>query len=410
MAHLLKSGAIALAMTALFCASANAATMSLNPAASLPAPGRNIPAKLPMTTSAALPVGVGADVLPGSTGKPGASGLTFGHTSYKQQGGVVGQAYGSSSELWPYTTARVASSSDNGASGVANNPVSSTPYRQTGMLLVQFPDGWYQCTASLILPNVLVTAAHCMQDFGQGSTSRASAAFWIPANSGNPSDPSTWPFGGWTVQAAVVPDSYINGRDTCATSARGIACNNDLAVLALAPLGGQKAATVLGGYYAYGTNGYSFVRSPAFKNAVVADITQLGYPGAFDDGVQMQRNNSFGKLIMKKGRATTTRKAYQTIQLGSALSEGASGGPLLVNFGTRPVVDAGASLGNQSASNVVVGVTSYGYATPGLNVQGGTFFGQNAEYPLADYGGYGAGNIGALLQTICASNAAACTE
>jgi hypothetical protein len=28
-------------------------------------------------------------------------------------------------------------------------------------------------------------------------------------------------------------------------------------------------------------------------------------------------------------------------------------------------------------------------------------FGQNREFPAADYGGYGAGNIGALLQTLC---------
>jgi hypothetical protein len=39
---------------------------------------------------------------------------------------------------------------------------------------------------------------------------------------------------------------------------------------------------------------------------------------------------------------------------------------------------------------------------------GSSWFGQNAEYPLADYGGHGAGNIGALVNAACSQYPAAC--
>jgi hypothetical protein len=276
--------------------------------------------------------------------------------------------------------------------------------------MTQFGGVWYQCSASLILPNVLGTAAQCVHDFGLGDSGFTQAAYWVPANNGDPEGISPGPFGVWNVDRVVIADSYWSGTDTCARNAPGVVCNNDVAVVSLLPNGGQKAAAVLEGYYGYGWNGYSYIRSPAFKNLVVADITQLGYPGAFDNGYQMQRNNSFGKYVVETGRKTTNRKPLRTTQIGSALTGGSSGGPLLVNFGAAPSLDATASLANASMSNVVVGVTSYGYSDVGFNVQGASFFGQNHEFPLLDYGGYGAGNIGALVQRLCSLEPAACVE
>ena len=159
------------------------------------------------------------------------------------------------------------------------------------------------------------------------------------------------------------------------------------------------------GWYGYGWNGYSYVTSPAFGNAFVVDMSQLGYPVAFDGGFQMQRNNSFGKYIQGVG---SNSKILRNTQLGSALTGGSSGGPWLANFGTRPFVSASASLGSASSSSIVDGVTSWGYTTVGVNVQGASFFGQNAEYPLAAYGIYGAGNIGKLVNDTCVATPAAC--
>lgn len=91
------------------------------------------------------------------------------------------------------------------------------------------------------------------------------------------------------------------------------------------------------------------------------------------------------------------------------MTGGSSGGPWLVNFGTRPNVSYPGNLGNASDSNIVVGVTGWGYTgLPGVNVLGSSFFGQNYEYPLADYRGYGAGNIGAVMPDVCTVYVSSC--
>lgn len=364
---------------------------------------------MPQLSTQSVPVGGGPGVLP-LPSAPAARALAPNSSLRTSSGGITSYAYGNSPLLWPYTTSRVASSSANATGAVQDNPVSSTPFRQTGLLLTAKSGGIFQCSASLIMPNVIVTAAHCVQDYGTAASGSITGAVWIPANTEDPfTSPTPGPFGVWEAVTSIVPPSYYYGYDTCSRSAPGIFCNNDLAVLSLAPLNGQKAGDVLGGTYAYGANGYSFVRSKAFKNAIVGDVTQLGYPAEFDNGATMQRNNSFAKYITSRGTKTNNRKVLMGYQLGSALSQGASGGPLLVNFGTPPSVGSGASLGLQSYSNVVVGVASYGYVEVGVNVQGATFFGQNPEFPLADYGGFGPGNIGAMLQTVCGLDPAACT-
>lgn len=370
--------------------------------------------RLPMTTPAAVPVGGG----PGYSGVPQgvpslsrATGTAAPAAPAAQAGADVGNnAYGIEPKLWwPYSTARVASSSNNGGVTIPDNPVSSTPYRQTGKLLMKFGGDWAVCTASLVKPSVLVTAAHCVHDFGLGQSGFASEVYWVPANTDDPlSVPDPGAFGVWAAIAWYIPLPYYNGTDTCARTAPGVVCNNDLALVVLETKNSSSAGQVLGGTYGYGTNGYGFVKSPVFKNTIVADITQLGYPVAFDDGFQMQRNNSFGKYIAQRGK-TTTRKPLLNIQLGSAMTGGSSGGPWLVNFGTRPNVAYPGNLGNASNSNIVVGVTSWGYSgIPGINVQGSSFFGQNFEYPLSDYGGYGPGNIGALMKDVCTAYPSAC--
>lgn len=372
-----------------------------------PPAGTVLPARMPRTSVRAFAIGGDPNAPAAIPGRAAARSATSTRTAATNSD-VTGMAYGIGREKWPYTTARVASSSGNATNDPIDSPVSAIPYRQTGKLMMLFGLTWYQCTASLVLPNVLVTAAHCVHDYGLGEAGFADSVYWVPANTGDPEGVSPGPFGVWTATEAVIASTYYAGTDTCARSAPGIVCNNDIAVVALASNGGQKAGQVLGGTYRWGFNGYSYVRSPAFKNLVVADITQLGYPASFDSGYQMQRNNSFGKYVVQLGRKTTTRKPLLNTQLGSALTGGSSGGPWLVNFGTVPTIDSGASLGNYIESNVVVGVTSYGYTDVGINVQGASFFGQNHEFPLSSYGSYGAGNIGALLNQMCTLNPDAC--
>lgn len=386
---------------------AGTVTHRLGAANATPSAETVLPARMPRTTVRAFAIGGDPNASPPIPGRAAVRSATSARTAAASSD-VTGMAYGIGRDKWPYTTARVASSSENATDDLIDSPVSAIPYRQTGKLMMLFGTTWYQCTASLVLPNVLVTAAHCVHDYGLGEAGFADSVYWVPANTGVPDGVSPGPFGVWNATDVVIANSYYAGTDTCARSAPGIVCNNDIAVVALASNGGQKAGQVLEGTYGWGYNGYSYVRSPAFKNLVVADITQLGYPGSFDNGYQMQRNNSFGKYVVQVGRKTTTRKPLLNTQLGSALTGGSSGGPWLVNFGTVPSIDSGASLGNYSASNVVVGVTSYGYTEVGINVQGASFFGQNHEFPLSAYGIYGAGNIGALLNSMCTFKPDAC--
>ncbi|MCR5858354.1 hypothetical protein [Mesorhizobium sp. J428] len=182
-------------------------------------------------------------------------------------------------------------------------------------------------------------------------------------------------------------------------------CNNDIATVRLAPRNGAYAGTTLGGWYGYGWNGYSFLATPIFGNATVAAITQIGYPSAIDNGYLMLRGDTFGKYIATTG---ANGKQLMNIQIGSAMTGGSSGGPWLVNFGTSPVVTGSASLGNSAVRNTVVGVTSWGYTEVGVNVQGASWFGQNAEFPLAAYGSYGAGNIGKIMYDTCTQSPANC--
>ena len=122
-------------------------------------------------------------------------------------------------------------------------------------------------------------------------------------------------------------------------------------------------------------------------------------PVAFDSGYQMQRTEAVGWYVASGNLRNT--------QMGSAQTGGSSGGPWLANFGTVPIVSAGASLGSATVQ-AVVGVTSYGSTTVGFNRQGASFFGQNVQFPLGAYGVYGAGNIGRLVQATCTSFAAYC--
>ena len=205
----------------------------------------------------------------------------------------------------------------------------------------------------------------------------------------------------------LFPGPYFAGTDTCQAGAVGVVCNNDIATVVLWQRGGVHAGVTLGGWYGYGWNGYGFPTSPAFGNAKVAAITQLGYPGAFDLGRQMQRNDSLGKFVTGVG---TNGKGLRNVQLGSSMSGGSSGGPWLVNFGTRTNITnaAQATQGGQNASNYVMTVTSWGYTNIASNIQGASWFGQNAEFPGANYGGRGAGNVGFLVNFTCNSVPTAC--
>lgn len=335
---------------------------------------------------------------PGSvpTGIPGAS-----STSSSGGGHIVTQphraseeappAYGSSTA--PYTTARVAVTSLGNSSTTANTPVTSYPYRATGKLYFKIGSSTFVCTASLIKKGVLITAAHCVFDYGKKSAGWHTNFVWCPANTSS----SGGVYGCYNAGGATIATVYFNGNDTCTQT--GVVCNNDLATLIVSPKSSVYAGTVVG-WYGYGWNGYSYRASSFLGNVTTVQMTQLGYPVAFDSGYQMERTEAVGWYF--------TSGSLKNTQIGSAQTGGSSGGPWLVNFGTRPSVGSGASLGSASTSNIVDGVTSYGSTTVGYNRQGASFFGQNVQFPNSDYGGFGAGNIGRIVQATCTAHPTYC--
>jgi hypothetical protein len=285
----------------------------------------------------------------------------------------------------------------------AQVPVTSYPYRATGKMVVTDGGEDFDCTAALIRRGLLITAAHCIQNYGKGAAGKADAVQWIPAEY---STAAGGPYGVWTASYWTAVPPYINGTDTCDVDADGVACDNDIALVVLKQKTINGVATwpsKLVGTYAVAVNGYSFVVAPLLGNKKVAQIEQLGYPSAFDASVQMQRTDSVGVYQTATGAKTTNGKVLRTVVIGSEQTGGSSGGPWFVNFGISPVIDPGVTLGKQR-NMAIVGVTSFG-SDGGPNDAGSSWFGQNTEYPAAAYGDFGPGNIGYLLNLVCSKPA-----
>lgn len=188
------------------------------------------------------------------------------------------------------------------------------------------------------------------------------------------------------------PASWANGTDTGSGAAR----NNDLAVIALAPQGGLFVGDRTG-WLGYGWNNYSFITSTRTGNRTTAELNTLGYPGLMDFGRVMQMTNGPSYLVTVGGALN--------IEQGSYFTGGSSGGPWIANFNVNyPTFSGGANAGSNAIQRVVVGVTSWGSSDP--NDPKDNFssqFSQNAQYPNAAYGTFGAGNIGSLLNTLCSA-------
>uniref|UniRef100_B8HSA8 Peptidase S1 domain-containing protein n=1 Tax=Cyanothece sp. (strain PCC 7425 / ATCC 29141) TaxID=395961 RepID=B8HSA8_CYAP4 len=290
----------------------------------------------------------------------------------------------------PFTAKRVSLSPTSVVAPTNGGYLSATyPYSAIGRLT--FSAGY--CSASLIRRSVIVTAAHCIQDFGSGSNLFRGFTF-VPAFYKGAA-----PYGSWGWQALIRPISWARGTDIGSGAAR----DNDLAVIALKPKNGKFIGDRTG-YLDYGWNNYSFVRSSLTGNLSVAALSTLGYPFLLDLGEMMQRTDGPSFL-------TTIGGAGQIYQ-GSTFTGGSSGGPWIANFGYQnPRFSGGATAGRGARNNVVVGVTSWGAPDPNQRKDNfSSQFRQNTRYPRASYGKYGAGNIAALLNALCSGKPAGSTQ
>lgn len=245
------------------------------------------------------------------------------------------------------------------------------PFRAAGRLFFKIGANTFVCSASLIKPGVVVTAAHCVANFGHSQF--YSGWTFVPAYFNGSA-----PFGVWSAQSVTILSSYFNGSDPCAQS--GVICQDDVALIVLTPHSGIFPGSATG-WFGYGWGGYSFSNWMGNSQAIIA---QLGYPVALDGGNRMERNDSQGFTVGELSNNTI---------IGSLMTGGSSGGPWLVNFGLAPAL-AGVSFGNSAAHNIVVGVTSWGYTNSTVKQQGAAPF--------------TSGNIVVLVNAVCAAFKGAC--
>jgi V8-like Glu-specific endopeptidase len=248
----------------------------------------------------------------------------------------------------PFTTVR--------ADLYSLNTNQNYPYRAAGKLFFKIGGSSYVCSASLIKPGVVVTAAHCVANYGKSQF--YSSWQFVPGYRNGSA-----PYGTWTAKQAYILTKYYNGTDGCYQY--GVICPDDVALLVLTGRPGDSA-----GWFGYWYGG------GATSNGLW-QITQLGYPVGLDNGLYMERTDSYGY--------TNSTYSNNTI-IGSNMNGGSSGGPWIENFGL-PSALTGETNGSFTAQNVVVGVTSWGYTSNSPKEQGAAPF--------------TSGNIAPLVSTAC---------
>jgi V8-like Glu-specific endopeptidase len=260
----------------------------------------------------------------------------------------------------PFTTERADLS-------VATNKM--YPYRATGKLFFLIGQDTYMCSASLIKKGVVVTAAHCVANYGQQQW--YTGWQFIPGYRNGVA-----PYGIQTAYQAWVMSNYLTGNDNCYVY--GVVCPDDVAVIILNYMPGTKAYVgKRTGIYGYAYDDYGFTSD-------LTHITQLGYPAGLDNALYMERTDSYGYSDVTYSNNTV---------IGSNMDGGSSGGPWLINFGIDPVL-TGETNGSAPVNNTVVGVTGWGYTDKSYKEQGASPF--------------TSGNIVPLVSAACNSAPAAC--
>ncbi len=274
--------------------------------------------------------------------------------------GISTQEYGSFNH--PFTTSRVEAKK--------GRTSKEYPFSASGKLYFNIGTSTFVCSASLIKPGIIVTAAHCVAGYGTSTFYRN----WVYVPALTDRFTPNAPYGIYGVTGAAVMTSWINGTDGC-----NVVCPNDVAVLVAAPLNGKYPGARTG-FLAYGWNNFGFT---SFAGLNATEITQLGYPVGLSKGLNMMRTDSLGYTI-------TDAEWFNNIQIGSRMTGGSSGGPWIINFGIDPIATPDVP-GLGAKKNVVVAVTSWGYVSPNPKVQGASPF--------------TSGNIVPLVNTFCPSPA-----
>ncbi len=271
----------------------------------------------------------------------------------------------------PFTT-KIAS----GEGGIS--PVDRFPWRAVGKLFMKFDGSTFACTGSVINSSLVVTAAHCVHNFGEKEDGFADAVSFEPARHG-----AERPFGTWVAKEWWIPRAHFDGTDNCSPVAPKIVCENDIAVVVLEKRDGSFVAEHTGRFgFQTDEYGYSF-----FLNKMATQVTQLGYPGKGYDGFIMIRTDSLGY-----------QANHNNVVIGSAQTDGSDGAPFVLNFGIN--TSYGGLMDDDD--NQVVGTTSWAFIEDVFAVvQGASRFGRNGIYTDDS-------NIQSLVNSACTANPAYC--
>jgi V8-like Glu-specific endopeptidase len=242
------------------------------------------------------------------------------------QDGIEPEAEGTL--LAPYTSNRLLTSTTH----------KRFPYKAVGKLFFTGPDGFdYVCSASVISYRLIATAGHCVHN-GNGLASGWSNNFvFVPAyrNGSAPYQSWTW------AEAATTGEWFSGGAALPSPADYAIIRVND--VLFGSRL--KKLGVVTG---ILGWRTLALARN---------HVHMLGYPCNLDDCEQMHEVTS----------GNFRSVAPNSVEYGSDMRGGSSGGPWIQNFGTPSDGQTG---GFNTGRNEVVGITSYGFVSTDPKIQG----------------------------------------
>ena len=307
--------------------------------------------------------------------------------------GFTTQAFGSFGGF-PFTTRIVA---QRPGSNRDSAPVDEKPYRQTGKLFMDFQGSFFVCSASVIRPGLVLTAAHCVHNFGQGESGFADQVFFQPARHND-----DVPYGTWTSQSIIIPGVYFNGTDRCLPGAEGIVCENDVAILVMNSEVDEEGVErevgdVVGRYGLYQNDqGYTAFGG---DGDLAAHLTQVAYPSAGYTGVRMIQNESIA--VQDAPFALGPDTDYNQVVIGSNMTGGSSGGPWMHNFGKNDGYEGTPPVDDRR--NRVAAVTSWGFVDDSIKIQGASRFGHNTSFPEG-----GPTNVKTLINFGCSFGESKC--